>query len=232
MTIRDKIVVFSGAGMSAESGIQTFRDSNGLWEKYNVNDVATPGAWNANPNLVTEFYNQRRKQIILAEPNQAHVEIAELQNTYDVCVITQNIDDLHERAGSINVLHLHGNIRYAKSSGPNSEREYSRIEGSDLTENDVCPEGFRLRPHVVWFGEAVPMFEKAVEITNSATHFVVIGSSLEVYPAASIIQYCSLECKKWIIDPNAETMNIQNGFTSICLPAGEGIQVLLKELSS
>jgi len=226
-----KIVVFSGAGMSAESGINTFRDSNGLWENYDVKEVATPEAWRADPDLVTEFYNQRRKQIINAKPNQAHLEIARLQDTHDVSVITQNIDDLHERAGSNDVLHLHGNIRYSKSSGPNPEKAYYRIEGSDLTENDLCPDGFRLRPHVVWFGESVPMLEKAIEITNSATHFVVIGSSLEVYPAASLIQYCSLQCKKWIIDPNAERMNIQNGFQSINLPAGEGIQVLLKELS-
>ena len=226
-----KIVVFSGAGMSAESGIQTFRDSNGLWEKYDIKEVATPEAWRADPDFVTEFYNQRRRQILLAQPNQAHLEIAHLQDTHDVSVITQNIDDLHERAGSNDVLHLHGNIRYSKSSGPNPEKAYYRIEGSDLTENDLCPEGFRLRPHVVWFGESVPMLEKAIEITNSATHFVVIGSSLEVYPAASLIQYCSIQCKKWIIDPNAETMNIQNGFTSINLPAGEGIEVLLKEFS-
>ena len=229
--MESKIVVFSGAGMSAESGINTFRDSNGLWEKYDIKEVATPEAWQADPDLVTEFYNQRRKQIINAKPNQAHLEIARLQDTHDVSVITQNIDDLHERAGSNDVLHLHGNIRYSKSSGPNPEKAYYRIEGSDLTENDLCPDGFRLRPHVVWFGESVPMLEKAIEITNSATHFVVIGSSLEVYPAASLIQYCSLQCKKWIIDPNAERMNIQNGFQSINLPAGEGIQVLLKELS-
>jgi len=229
--MRGKIVVFSGAGMSAESGINTFRDSNGLWEKHDIKEVATPDAWQADPDLVTEFYNQRRKQIINAKPNQAHLEIARLQDTHDVSVITQNIDDLHERAGSIDVLHLHGNIRYSKSSGPNPEKAYYRIEGSDLTENDLCPEGFRLRPHVVWFGESVPMLEKAIEITNSATHFVVIGSSLEVYPAASLIQYCSIQCKKWIIDPNAEKMNIQNGFQSINLPAGEGIKVLLKELS-
>ncbi len=229
--MESKIVVFSGAGMSAESGINTFRDSNGLWEKYDIKEVATPEAWQADPDLVTEFYNQRRKQIINAKPNQAHLEIARLQDTHDVSVITQNIDDLHERAGSNDVLHLHGNIRYSKSSGPDPEKAYYRIEGSDLTENDLCPDGFRLRPHVVWFGESVPMLEKAIEITNSATHFVVIGSSLEVYPAASLIQYCSLQCKKWIIDPNAERMNIQNGFQSINLPAGEGIQVLLKELS-
>jgi len=226
-----KIVVFSGAGMSAESGIQTFRDSNGLWEKYDIKEVATPEAWQADPDLVTEFYNQRRKQIINAKPNRAHLEIARLQDTHNVSVITQNIDDLHERAGSNDVLHLHGNIRYSKSSGPNPEKAYYRVEGSVLTKNDLCPDGFRLRPHVVWFGESVPMLEKAIEMTNSATHFVVIGSSLEVYPAASLIQYCSIQCKKWIIDPNAERMNIQNGFTSINLPAGEGIEVLLKEFS-
>ena len=173
-----QIIIFSGAGMSAESGIKTFRDSNGLWENYNIHDVATPEAWKHNPDLVTDFYNQRRKQIINSKPNEAHFAIAELEKKAKVQIITQNIDDLHERAGSKNVLHLHGNIRYAKSSGPNQEKEHYLVDGWKLTENDKCPEGFRLRPHVVWFGESVPMMEIAIDVMVGATHFIVIGSSL------------------------------------------------------
>ena len=152
-----KVVVFSGAGMSAESGIQTFRDSDGLWEQHRVEDVATPEAWRTDPDLVTKFYNERRKRILESVPNAAHREISELEKLADVHIVTQNIDDLHERAGSSNVLHLHGNIRFAKSSGPNQEREYFEIDGWELTHNDLFPDGHRLRPHVVWFGEEVPM---------------------------------------------------------------------------
>ena len=228
--MQNKIVVFSGAGMSAESGIQTFRDSNGLWEEYNIHDVATPDAWLANPDLVTEFYNQRRKQIVNAEPNDAHKTLADLQNSAEVQVITQNIDDLHERAGSQNVLHLHGNIRYAKSSGPNSDRELFRVKGTDLSENDLWPSGFRLRPHVVWFGEAVPMMEKAIQIMGQSTHFIVIGSSLQVYPAANLITHCPAGARKWIIDPNVQEINNIGHFTLIKQSAVEGIKTVLKEI--
>lgn len=228
--MKHQIIIFSGAGMSAESGIKTFRDSNGLWENYDINEVATPEAWQANPDLVSEFYNQRRKQIIESSPNEAHYAIAEMQKLANVGVITQNIDDLHERAGSENVLHLHGNIRYAKSSGPNQEKEYYPIQGESLTKNDTCPEGFRLRPHVVWFGEAVPMMEKAIEMIMEATHFVVIGSSLQVYPAANLLGYCPKSAKKWIVDPKAKDMNNPYGFALINQKAVEGIKTLIKEL--
>ena len=182
-----KIVFFSGAGMSAESGISTFRDSGGLWEKYEINEVATPEAWSRNPDLVTDFYNQRRKQIIETSPNAAHNFITSLEDQFDVTVITQNIDDLHERAGSTNILHLHGNIRLAKSSGPNQEKKLYPIDGWKLTKNDLCEDGYRLRPHVVWFGEAVPALEDAIPLIESADVFIVIGTSLQVYPAAGLI---------------------------------------------
>lgn len=225
-----KIVVFSGAGMSAESGIQTFRDSSGLWENHNIHDVATPQAWKKNPDLVSEFYNQRRKQIIQAVPNAAHYAIADLEKQADVHVITQNIDDLHERAGSSQVIHLHGNIRYAKSSGPNQEKKFYRINGYKLTVKDLCPDGFRLRPHVVWFGEDVPMMEKAISIVHGATHFVVVGSSLNVYPAANLTMCCSENTQKWIIDPKAGEINSPNGFNEINLKAVDGVSLVIKEI--
>ena len=225
-----KIVVFSGAGMSAESGIKTFRDSDGLWENYNIQDVATPQAWEENPDLVSEFYNQRREQILQAVPNAAHYAIADLEKQADVQIITQNIDDLHERAGSSRVLHLHGNIRYAKSSGPNQEKNYYRINGYKLTVKDLCPDGFRLRPHVVWFGEDVPMMEKAISIVRAATHFIVVGSSLNVYPAANLTMYCSENTQKWIIDPKAGEISNPNGFNEITLKAVDGVASVIKEI--
>jgi NAD-dependent deacetylase len=225
-----QIIIFSGAGMSAESGIKTFRDSNGLWENYNIHDVATPEAWKHNPDLVTDFYNQRRKQIINSKPNEAHFAIAELEKKAEVQIITQNIDDLHERAGSKDVLHLHGNIRYAKSSGPNQEKEYYPVDGWKLSENDKCPEGFRLRPHVVWFGENVPMMERAIDLMVCATHFIVIGSSLQVYPAANLLSFCPPHAQKWIIDPKADELNDGNEFRLINQKAVDGIQSLMKEL--
>jgi len=161
MKDRRRLVLFSGAGMSAESGISTFRDSGGLWENYDIEDVATPQAFLKNPALVQSFYNQRRKQIIETQPNAAHSIIKELEADFDVVVITQNIDDLHERAGSKNVIHLHGNIRFAKSSGPNQEKKYYPIEGWELKKSDKCEDDYPLRPHVVWFGEEVPMIEIA-----------------------------------------------------------------------
>ena len=225
-----KIIVFSGAGMSAESGISTFRDSNGLWENYDIHDVATPEAWKNNPDLVTRFYNQRRKQIISAQPNSAHIAIAELGKRANVFVITQNIDDLHERAGSKNVLHLHGNIRLSKSSGPNAEKKYYPITGVSLSEKDLCPEGYRLRPHVVWFGEPVPMMEKAAELISTSTHFIIVGSSLQVYPAAGLVDYSPKEALKWIIDPKANNLGIHSDFRCIQKTAVEGIQQVIKEI--
>lgn len=223
-------MIFSGAGMSAESGISTFRDSGGLWEKYAIEDVATPEAWRINPDLVTDFYNQRRKQIMETEPNKAHRIIANLEKNHDVIVITQNIDDLHERAGSSNVMHLHGNIRFAKSSGPNQEMEYYFIDGWKLSEEDLCSEGFRLRPHVVWFGEDVPMYETAIKEIESAEVFIVIGTSLQVYPAAGLIHYASRSADKWIIDPNVAIFSVPNSFKKIDKSASEGMEYLLTRL--
>lgn len=223
-------MIFSGAGMSAESGISTFRDSGGLWEKYAIEDVATPEAWHKNPDLVTDFYNQRRKQIIETEPNEAHRIITQLEKSHEVIIITQNIDDLHERAGSTNVLHLHGNIRFSKSSGPNQEKEYYPIDGWKLDSDDVCPNGYRLRPHVVWFGEDVPMYEKAVKEIEMADVFIVIGTSLQVYPAAGLIHYASRNAVKWIIDPNVNAFSVPNTFQKINKNASEGMKDLLNIL--
>lgn len=220
----NKIIVFSGAGISAESGISTFRDSNGLWENYAIEEVATPQAWNANPKLVQEFYNMRRKNCIEANPNVAHIEIANWEKEFDVAIITQNIDDLHERAGSSKVLHLHGNIRYAKSSGPNKEKEYFYIEQNELdVDRDFCPDGFPLRPHVVWFGEDVPMYETAINELKNASVLVVIGTSLNVYPAAGLINYVPENCLRILIDPKATELAIPNDFYLIQKPASEGI---------
>ncbi len=226
-----KIVVFSGAGMSAESGISTFRDSNGLWENHNINEVATPEAWKANPLLVQEFYNVRRKNIIDAHPNKAHELIAQLEVKFDVCVITQNIDDLHERAGSSIVYHLHGNIRYAKSSGPNQEKAYYPIEGATLDlEKDICPDGYPLRPHVVWFGESVPMYEVVIPVIAAADVLIIIGTSLNVYPAAGLIHHCSPSCQAYLIDPKASEINIPPNYNVIEENAVAGMTQLFNKL--
>lgn len=224
------IVVFSGAGMSAESGIQTFRDSNGLWENYRIEDVATPQAWASDPDLVTNFYNERRKTIIQAEPNNAHKRVCDLEEFGDVLIITQNIDDLHERAGSSNVLHLHGNIRQAKSSGPNQEREYFPIDGWELGHTSICPDGYRLRPHVVWFGEDVPCYEQAAKLLIDADVLIVIGTSLQVHPAAGLIQYAENAKQKFIIDPKADELSVPSDFVRLNATASDGINTVIKEI--
>jgi NAD-dependent deacetylase len=222
------IVVFSGAGMSAESGIQTFRDSGGLWEHYSIEDVATPNAWKKNPALVQDFYNKRRKQIIETEPNQAHYLIREFEKFGQVYIITQNIDDLHERAGSTNVWHLHGNIRFAKSSGPDQEKALYPIEGSELNLTDLCPSGFPLRPHVVWFGEEVPAMHEAYSIIDKSDVLIVIGTSLKVYPAAGLIHAAPAHSRKIVVDPNADELSIPPGFLSVPMGASEGLKWLLE----
>ena len=194
-----KLVVFSGAGVSAESGIKTFRDSGGLWEKYEIMDVATPEAWNRQPEVVLEFYNARRKQVMESEPNQGHVIIAELESYFDVEVITQNIDDLHERAGSTKVMHLHGEIRKSKSSIKPSL--IYPIEGDKIEWGETCELGSQLRPHVVWFGEEVPMMAPAERLVNEANILVVVGTSLNVYPAASLVFHARRDCKIYLVDP-------------------------------
>jgi NAD-dependent deacetylase len=225
-----KVIIFSGSGMSAESGISTFRDSGGLWEQYRIEDVATPEAWKRDPAMVQEFYNLRRKQIIECQPNQAHMLIAQLEEKYDVTVITQNIDDLHERAGSSDVLHLHGNIRLSKSSGPTAENAYYPIDGWELKTSDLCPDGYALRPHVVWFGEEVPMYEVAMHSIAEADIFVVVGTSLQVYPAAGLIHYAINAESRYLIDPNAEELKVPSSFRVIARNAVEGITELLEEL--
>lgn len=228
-----KVVVFSGAGMSAESGINTFRDSDGLWEQHRIEDVATPEAWARDPALVQRFYNERRKHILTADPNAAHKLIAELDDFFDVQVITQNIDDLHERAGSHNVLHLHGNIRYAKSSGPQAQytQEFFPIEGTDLNlETDKCPEGYPLRPHVVWFGEAVPAYEDASVSVHTADIFIVIGTSLAVYPVAGLIHQIRPSCRAFYIDPKANYQRVPEQYQLIKAGASEGMKKLFLQL--
>ena len=225
-----KVVFFSGAGMSAESGIGTFRDKGGLWENHRIENVATPEAWKRNPDLVTEFYNLRRKKIFETEPNKAHFAIAQLENIIDVHVITQNIDDLHERAGSKKVLHLHGNIKYAKSSGPNQDKKYYLLKNWNLTKHDLCDEGYRLRPHVVWFGESVPAYDEAAEIIKNADIFIVIGTSLQVYPAAGLIQYANNAKTKILVDPNANSINGIDDFKVYSNTATEGVLLAINEI--
>lgn len=216
-----RVVVLSGAGISAESGIKTFRDSGGLWEEYKIEDVATPKAWKDNPGLVLNFYNQRRKQVIEASPNAAHWALASLEDSFIVDVITQNIDDLHERAGSTQVLHLHGEIR--KSRSTKDESLIYPIEGSHLDIGDFCKLGSQLRPHIVWFGEDVPAMEEAIALTMQADYFLVIGTSLAVYPAAGLIAYAPAYAEKFLIDPHPSIPAGENDLTIIRKPAGIGV---------
>lgn len=230
-----KLVVFSGAGMSAESGIRTFRDSNGLWENYDIQQVATPEAWKRNPALVQRFYNEHRKNILEAQPNEAHQYIAKLQDHYDVQVITQNIDDLHERAGNQNVLHLHGNIRLAKSSGPDAQytTQFYEVNGWKLDlEQDFCPDGYPLRPHVVWFGEAVPAYEEAIRLVQSADIFIVIGSTLSVYPVAALVHEIPHYTKAYYIDPQADHSRVPPQYKLLNMTATEGMHELFNQLTS
>lgn len=225
--MKQKLVVLTGAGISAESGLKTFRDSDGLWEGYNIEDVATPAAWARNPALVQDFYNQRRKSVLEASPNAAHYALAKLEEKFDVTIITQNIDDLHERAGSNNVLHLHGIITRSQSS-INPKLTYP-IEGWELGMDEVCELGSPLRAHVVWFGEAVPMIEPASEICHSADLFILVGSSLAVYPAAGLINYVPEKTPKYIIDPVMPDVSLA-GIIKIKVKATEGVPGLVEEL--
>lgn len=224
--MKKRLVVLSGAGISAESGIATFRDANGLWENFRFEEVATPEAWKRDPELVQRFYNERRKQVLECEPNAAHKYFADLEKEHEVVIVTQNIDDLHERAGSTNIVHLHGEIRKAKSSGPNQEKAYYPIESWELKMTDVCPDGFVLRPHVVWFGEEVPMLEKAAYIVSEADVLVVIGTSLNVYPAANLVDFAPKNCQCFVIDPKVGELRVPFGFTKIPATAVEGVRML------
>ncbi|CAN5356222.1 NAD-dependent deacylase [soil metagenome] len=202
--MKPKLVVFTGAGISAESGIKTFRDSGGLWEEFDINEVATPQAWDKNKPLVLDFYNKRRKQVLEAQPNKAHYALVELEQKYDVQIITQNIDDLHERAGSQKVLHLHGEITKSRSS--TDESLVYKIK-SEIKIGDLCERGSQLRPHIVWFGEMVPMMETAHIIAEKADIFMVVGTSMAVYPAAGIIDYTPQQIPKYLIDPSDIKVN-------------------------
>lgn len=217
-----KIVVFTGAGISAESGLQTFRDANGLWEGYKVEDVATPRAWAKNPAQVLEFYNQRRRSVLEAKPNEAHIIIAELEKEFEVDVITQNIDDLHERAGSSNILHLHGEILKMRSE--QNESFIYPIQG-DINVGDKAEDGSQLRPHIVWFEEAVPMMDEAIRRSIDCDYFVVVGTSLVVYPAASILHYLPPFMPIYLIDKNPPALS-RNNLTVIAKPATEGMKEL------
>ena len=196
-----KIVVLTGAGMSAESGIATFRDSNGLWENHKVEDVATPEGWRRNPELVLEFYNQRRRQLLECKPNEGHFLLKELEKWYDVQIVTQNVDDLHERAGSKKVLHLHGELLKVRSMADETEVYPWR---KDLVLGDRCSQGSQLRPHIVWFGEAVPMMSNAILSAAMADIFIVVGTSLQVYPAAGLMAYANSDIPYYFVDKKPE----------------------------
>jgi NAD-dependent deacetylase len=227
---RKKIVVFTGAGMSAESGIKTFRDSGGLWEEYRIEDVATPEAWQKNPRLVLEFYNQRRKQVMQAKPNKGHVILAELEKHFDIQIITQNIDDLHERAGSKKVLHLHGQIMKSQSStDPNLIYTMARPE---INYGDKCEKGSQLRPHIVWFGEMVPEMENAIDLVADADVFITVGTSLVVYPAAGLIHYTPSQSVKYLVDPGDFDSTVLGNLRHIKMGASDGLKQLQKELLS
>jgi len=225
---KKKLVILTGAGISAESGLKTFRDSDGLWEGYNIEDVATPRAWRKDPQLVLDFYNFRRKNVLDAKPNAAHYGLAELENAFDVTIITQNIDDLHERAGSTNILHLHGEILKMRS-----ERDPELIYPvtGDIRLGDKAEDGCQLRPHIVWFEEPVPMMELAVPIVNLADLFVVVGTSLVVYPAAGLVNYTRQGISLFVLDKKMPYIP-DNGFlTCIEKPATEGISLLRSKLT-
>jgi len=227
MGVKKKLVVLSGAGMSQESGLKTFRDMGGLWEQYDVTEVASPEAWRQNPGLVLRFYNERRKQLWEARPNQGHIGIAELEENYDVTVITQNVDDLHEQAGSRKVLHLHGELRKARST-IDPDLIYT-LDHWELKLGDLCEKGSQLRPHIVWFGESVPAIQEAITIVNRAEIFVVIGTSLVVYPAAGLINYVRKGIPVFVVDPSKPSLCSEN-VIFIQEKAEAGVKVLFEEL--
>jgi NAD-dependent deacetylase len=226
-TNKKHIVILSGAGISAESGLKTFRDSDGLWMGYNVEDVATPRAFARDPQLVLNFYNERRRDVAAAKPNAAHIGLANLEKDFNVTIVTQNIDDLHERGGSTRVLHLHGQI-FQMRSVANVNTIYD-IRG-DINTGDLAPDGFQLRPNIVWFEESVPMMEKAAALLNDCDYFVVIGTSLQVYPAASLLHYAPAFLPKFIIDKKIPAVNNYPNLHLIEKPATEGVEELRRLL--
>lgn len=226
--MKKKLVVLSGAGISAESGIQTFRDSDGLWEGHDVMEVATPEGYRNNPALVLDFYNKRRQQLLTVKPNEAHLILAELEKHFDVQIITQNVDDLHERAGSSNVLHLHGELLKVRST----QNENHILDWkTDLLDSDKDDNGFNLRPHIVWFDEEVPALEEAVQLTSEADLLLVIGTSLQVYPAAGLVDFAPKNATIYYIDPKPiKIANLQNKLVVFSNKASEGMQLFKEEL--
>ena len=225
-----KIVVLTGAGISAESGIPTFRGAGGLWEGHRIEDVATPGAWASNPELVLQFYNERRQNLLKVKPNDGHIALVDLEKKYEVTVVTQNVDDLHERAGSKNVIHLHGELLKARSS------KYANVIydwRKDIKMGDVCEHGAQLRPHIVWYGEMVPMIEEAARVTSLADVLLIIGTSMQVYPAAGLVAYAGFEVPVYYIDPqpsiNYELAESENVHV-IAEKASTGVRKVVMEL--
>ncbi len=226
---KPKLVVLTGAGISAESGLKTFRGAGGLWEGHRVTDVATPEAFRADPEMVLRFYNERRHQAFAAQPNAGHLGLVELEKTFDVTIITQNIDDLHERAGSSHIIHLHGELRKKRSAqNPNLIEDW--VE--DIHVGDLAPDGGQWRPHIVWFGEQVPMLDEAVPHVYQADVLVVVGTSLVVYPAASLVDYVRPGKKIYVVDPNRPSgMYVANEVEFIEEPASTGVPKLVERLS-
>jgi NAD-dependent deacetylase len=223
-----KIVVLTGAGISAESGIKTFRDADGLWEGHDIMEVASPEGWKKNPKLVLDFYNKRRAQLLTVQPNTAHDILAELEQYFTLQIITQNVDDLHERAGSLNVLHLHGELLKVRSV---ADEAYVLDWKTDLHIGATDPQGHPLRPHIVWFGEAVPLLDKAIEIVSTADVLLIIGTSLQVYPAAGLMHYIQPNVPVYYIDPKpASIYDLANPLKVIPLTAVEGMKVMKEEL--
>ena len=228
--MKKKLVVLTGAGISAESGLKTFRDSDGLWEGHKVTDVATPEGWQKNPALVLDFYNQRRRQLQQAKPNMGHKILAELEKDFEVHIITQNVDNLHEKAGSSHVLHLHGELLKVRST---KKHDYILDWKSDLNFGDADDKGNQLRPHIVWFGEAVPALEEALELTQKADIFAVVGTSLQVYPAAGLIEFAPHKIPLFYLDPKpAKVPNLRSHLEVIPHIASDGMVLLREKLKA
>lgn len=219
-------MVLSGAGISAESGINTFRDADGLWEGHDVMEVASPEGWASNRALVLDFYNQRRKQALSAEPNKGHVVLAEMEKDFDVTIVTQNVDDLHERAGSTKVIHLHGEL--FKSRSTVDEKLIYDIQGWQLNEGDKCEKGSQLRPNIVWFGEMVPMIEEAARIASAADYLIVVGTSMAVYPAAGLVHYVPEHTPKFLVDPKIPELPVIPNLKCFEEGGGSGLPKVLE----
>ena len=224
--MKKKIVVLTGAGISAESGIQTFRDADGIWEGHDVMEVASPMGWQKNPTLVLDFYNQRRAQLHTVEPNAGHYALAKLEEKHDVCIITQNVDDLHERAGSTRIVHLHGELRKVRST---IDPELIYDWTGDVNLGDKCKKGGQLRPHIVWFGEDVPMISVAAQLCHIADILIIVGTSMQVYPAAGLVHEIAMDAPKYFVDPKPATINVPN-LTVIAEKGTVGVPQLVEEL--